>query len=403
MRSLYFKLYTVFLVIAPLAALSPNPAGAQDWPRWRGAEGSGVSAERDWKPAAFNTPVIRWRTNVGAGYSSVSISGPHVYAIGNTANKDRVYCLDFKTGREVWKRSYDCAAGSYGGPRATPVVAHDRVYTFSRDGQVHCLNAADGKVRWKADLPSLCEATPARWGFAGSACLTDSLLVLNAGQHGVALKRDSGKLAWASPAGKPGYATPVAYALDGKQCLAIFGAKALYAVDRNSGKKLWSYPWQTKYDVNAADPIIDKTKMFIASGYDHGCAMLDFATGQPKLTWENKSLRAQFSSPVLFEGHIYGVDGNAGGGAVVCLDPQTGNEKWRQDLGFGALMIAGGNIVFLSEKGNLHIAPAEPGGYKELAQATNLLPARCWTMPVFCRNHVFGKNHKGDLVCVGTK
>lgn len=398
---------TVGVAAAPVAlaamVLTAVPAHGQDWPQWRGADGNGVSTETGWDAAAFNSPVVRWRANVGAGYSSVSIKGPHVYTIGNSADKDHVSCLDFKTGREIWKRSYGCPAGSHGGPRATPVVDGNRVYTLSRDGQVFCLDEADGQVHWRAELHRLAGVPPPQWGFAGSACVTDSLVILNAGRHGVALKKASGELAWASPSAKPGYATPVPYTFDGKPCLAVFGALAVHAVDRDSGQKLWSYAWKTSYDVNAADPIVLGTKMLITSGYDHGCAMLDFAAAEPKVDWENKALRGQFSSPVLYEGFIYGVDGNAGGGSIVCLDPQTGRSRWRQSLGFGALMIADGKIIFVNEKGSLHIAPADPGGYKELARATNLLPARCWTMPVFCRAHIFARNHNGDLVCIGAK
>jgi len=393
------------VLAAVLAAVDGRAADAKDWPRWRGPNADGISTDSDWAPTALQAePVVVWQANVGRGWSSVTIEGRRLYTMGNKSDKDVVYCLDGGAGLEVWTYDYDCpkAWGGYAGPRATPVVHGDSVYTFSVAGHLHCLNAKDGSLKWRRDVAKEMKVKNLRWGFSASPCVDGPLVILNAGEHGMAFDANTGESVWSSGHGASGYATPVIFTLKGKRCAAIFGEKALHAVDVKTGKKLWSHPWEVKYDVNAADPIVSGDKIFISSGYGKGCALLDVSRGKPKQVWENKLLKNHFSSSVLFEGHLYGIDGNAGRGTLRCLDFKTGKEKWNQNLGFGSLMIAGGKLVVLNEKGELFIAEARPSAYEQIAKGKVLSPngGKCWTMPVYCKGRIFCRNSMGDLVSI---
>jgi len=383
------------------AARSEKPPAAS-WPRWRGPDANGVSSESGWSTDwPEGGPKRLWRAHVGRGYSAVAVAGGRVYTMGNRNGTDTVWCLDAGKGTVVWKHSYPCAGKSYPGPRATPTVEAGRVYTLSRDGQVFCLDAEKGTVVWSKNVAAATGARPPTWGFASSPVVEGDLLLLNVSSAGTALFKTTGKVAWKSPPGKSGYATPVVFDAGGRRCAAIFSAKSLVVVDVKTGRKLWSYPWKTSYDVNAADPIVLGDKMFISSGYKHGCALLQFGRGTPRLVYQNGNMQNHFSSSVLYKGHLYGSSGNVNSNAaLVCIDFRTGQVKWsKRGFKMTSLMIADGKLVILTQNGLLAVAEATPAGFKPLAQA-KVMKGTCWTVPVLAGGKIYCRNHEGELICL---
>ena len=377
------------------------PGHAADWPNWRGPDHNGISAESGWAsvwPSAG--PKRLWKAAVGTGFASVTVSEGRVFTVGNEDNKDSVFCLDTETGDEVWRIAYEqkLAPKYYeGGPSATPTVDGDRVFTFSKSGLVHCLAAADGKLIWQRDLAADLNLKEPSWGFAGSPLVQGELLLLNAGNSGVALNKRSGDVAWSSGEGPSGYSTPVPFSAGGESLVALMGREELIAVRVNDGSVLWRFPWKTRYDVNAADPlVVSSERFFITSGYNRGCALVGIIDGQPTVLWENKNLRSQFASPVLWDGHLYGVDDKQ----LVCLELDSGERKWKdRSAGKGSLMVAGGRMIVLSDKGELSVAEISPASCKVISRA-QVLGGRCWTVPVLANGRIYCRNAKGDLVCL---
>src|SRR6185295_9969903 len=284
-------------------------APASDWSRWRGPEGTGVSAEKGWKPQALAAAKVKWKASVGKGHSCLAVTEKRLYTMGNPGNTDVVCCLDTATGKEIWKYSYPCDQGNFEGPRATPVVDGDSVYTLSREGLALCLEAATGKVKWQKNLIKDFAASNITWGFAGSPLVMDKAVVYNARASGLALDKLTGEKIWEGGGGQCGYAAPVRFTHKGKDSLAFFSFKDVVVVDAQTGEKQLSHPWMTQYDVNAADPLYFDGKLFITSGYEHGCALLDLSGKNVKQLWENQNMRGHFASPIYLDGYIYGVDG----------------------------------------------------------------------------------------------
>ena len=396
------KYYFLFIsmVSGLLMADQGLAADQKDWPQFRGANQDGISKDSQWNPQALNGGgKIAWKTNVGAGYASVAVAGDKVYTIGNKDNQDTVYALSIKDGSSIWQHSYPCASGGgYPGPRATPATDGKRVYTLSREGHLFCLNADTGAVQWQKNLITDFKAGNLKWGLSASPVIHGNMLLLNACEYGIVLNRMTGEKIWASPAGIGGYAAPVSYIAGKTECLAIFGSKALYGVELNTGKKLWSSDWETSYDVNAADPIPLNGNIFISSGYGKGACVLEVTGTQPKNVWTSKVMRNHFSSCVLINGYLYGIDGNTGNGSLKCIEFATGIEKWAQNLGFGSLTAAGDQLVVLNEKGELFIVKVSPTAFEQVASAGKILEKICWTAPVICRGLIFCRNDKGDLV-----
>ncbi|MCD4699178.1 MAG: PQQ-binding-like beta-propeller repeat protein [Phycisphaerae bacterium] len=393
------------IVVASVVVVCPNAAvrtDAADWPNWRGPKHNGISDEKGWMKAWLKEePKVLWEKSVGVGYSSVAVVGDRVYAMGNSGGRDTVWCLNADTGKEIWQRPYSCPrdpAGGYSGPRATPTVDGKHVFAMSHNGQVFCLDADSGKVIWKKNVPKELGGGIPQWGLAGSPLVVGKLLILNIGTAGVAMDKATGKIVWKTGAGKAGYATPVLFETDGRKCLAIFGATSLAIVDATNGKPIARHPWKTKYDVNAADPIIFGDRIFISSNYGVGCALLQFRGKNLKSLWKNKKMRNHFNSCVLWKGHIYGFDASG----LRCMDFATGGVKWSQ-RGFGrqsSLVIADGKMIMMEERrGTLVVAEASPDGYKELARR-KVLSGTCWTVPVLSGGRIFCRNHQGKLICL---
>jgi len=285
-----------------------------------------------------------------------------------------------------------------GGTLGTPTVDGSKVYTLSKMGSLFCLNAADGEVIWQRELNKRMNNELPTWHFSTSALIVGDMLVLNIGDAGLALNKNTGDQIWSNGKGKCGYATPVPFEMDGQRGLAIFGKDSIIAVSPGDGKKLWQFPWKNRVDVHAADPIIFGRHVFISSGYNKGCALLEINEGTAAKVWESKVMRNHMNCCVLYEGFLYGFDESE----LKCIAPLDGTEKWGdRSLGKGALMMStDGRMIMMSDKGELVIAQANPQEFKVLARAQILPGSRCWTTPTLANGKIYARNAAGDLVCV---
>ena len=407
------RIYSTLAAGVTLAVLLSNfHVSAADWANWRGPTHNGISTETGWVSAwPTNGPAQLWKSSVGTGFSSMSISHGRVYTMGNTKDVDTVFCFEAETGKELWKYSYDCPTDPKyyeGGPSATPTVDGDSVYTLSRKGQVYCLSADSGKVLWSTNVASTnggaLGLTIPMWGFASSAYIDGDLAIFNLGKAGTAFNKKTGAVVWTSEKEAAGYSTPVPCSFDGKSAIALLVAQAVVALEPQTGRELWRFPWKTGYDVNATDPIIAGDKVFISSGYDHGAALIQIKEGKAEQVWENKKVRNHINSCVLSEGYLYGFDGNAGDGAkFVCVELKTGEIKWSQDgLGSGSLVLADNKLIIMSSSGELVVATPSPEAFKPLSRA-KVLEGKCWTTPVLANGRIYCRSAKGDLLCLDVK
>ncbi len=410
-KSRQFRIGGIVAALGALCALDRGTARAEDWPNWRGPDHNGISRETGWDAHKLKDGAdVLWRKQIGTGFASVAVSDGRVYALGNTAKqggtsdleqKDIFWCLDAKTGAELWKHAYPCLLepkSHEGGPSATPTVEGGRVYLLSKQGHAFCLDTKSGAVVWQKHLTDDYGVQPHEWGFSCSPIIVDDLIVLNAGTHGLALRKQDGSLAWVNEKGPPGYSSAVPYEQQGQKCVAILGNKEVYGLVAATGKVLWSQPWKTMYDENIPDAIIAGDRLFMCSGLGTGAAL--FQIGADKLVpiWSHKEMQNWLSTSILWQDHIYGVD--TGDGALKCLDFGTGAVKWAHEgLGAGGVALAGGRLIALSDKGRLMIADASPTGYTELA-AAQILAGKCWTVPVLANGRIYARNADGELVCI---
>lgn len=397
-------------VPAPAVAVEPAPqatSGSVDWPRFRGPDGNGISPEKgiskDW---AAQPPRLLWKVPMSDdGYTGPSVANGLVYIIDHQGSDDIVRALSLSDGRDVWTYRYrDADSSNYGFARATPTVDGSKVYTLSRLGALHCLDAKTGKVVWRRQINDEFSARKPQWDTSYSPVVDGDRLIVCPGGPDAAvavLDKSTGKTIWQG-GGSDGqsYATPVVATIGGKKQYVVFAAKALIGVDASNGTLLWRAPWSTAYDVNAATPVVIGDSVFIASGYGKGCALVDVKGSEASIRWANKSIQAHFSSPIYFKGHIYGTGDP---GVLVCLDPQTGKELWRQP-GFekGGIVGVDGVILALSgSNGDLAMVEMSPAGYKELGRVTPL-GGQSWTAPIVAQGRAIVRN-KSAIACLSLK
>lgn len=378
---------------------------AADWPQWRGPDANGISKESLEGVSGLEEV---WKAEAGLGFSGFVIADGRVYTLGhNGKDTDTVWCLDAETGKVVWKHSYPHPLDDLyypGGSTGTPTVDGDVVYSLARRGQLFCFEAATGKVKWKKNLQDDFGYDMPAWGFTGSPKLYGSLLLLNAGDAGLALRKEDGSEVWKSKNGEASYSTPYLVHRDGTD-LSIFSNKRGYVcVESKNGKEWWRVKWLTRYGVNAADPVTDEEHIFISSGYDKGATLLKWkGQDKPETIWKNREMKNQMNGSILIEGYLYGVSGNEGqdGTGLKCVEMSSGESKWLEaSVGQGAVMATeGGRLIVLSESGELMIGKASPEGFKPSVKK-KVMGGKCWTAPVLANGKIYCRNGKGQVVCV---
>ena len=373
---------------------------AADWPIWRGPNHDGISAEK----LAGTVVKKLWNAQIGIGFASFTVAEGRVYTTGHADGKDTVFCLDAASGKQVWKHDYAADLGDKyyeGGTSATPTIEGGKAYHLSRWGDLFCFDAASGKIVWQKNIQKETEADIPDWGYAGSPLVSGKLLILNVGKAGTAVEKTTGKLVWKSDTANAGYSTPYPISVNGKAQVVLGSGRAYKGVDPANGTVFWEHTWSTSYGVNAADPILSGTQLFISSGYNKGCALLDLASATPTEVWRSRVMKNQFNSSVLIEGHLYGSDGDEGKtSSLKCIDFATGTEKWSEaSTGFCSLMAADGKLIVLTANGELIIAKASSAKFEPISR-TQVLKGRCWSAPVLANGRIYVRNAAGEMACL---
>ena len=386
-------------LIAALLLPSLSPAG--DWPNWRGPTYDGISRERLPDQLTGKLPV-RWRTNVGIGFSTVSVAGERVLTMGNRQGADTIYCLDARTGKIIWRHDYPCELDPRyyeGGPSATPTIHDGSVYTLSKKGHVFRLSLTDGKVIWRRHLTKDYGFELPEWSFASSPVIDGDRVLFNVGREGTALSRRDGKTLWKPSLQTAGYASFVPFAHQGATH-TLFSAKALLGIDTRKGKVTWSHPRTCSRDVNAADPIIIGNRIVVSNS--RGTELLEIGP-ELKTIWNQRGLRWYFNAGVLIDRHLYSINGTTHRPTqLVCTSLDTGEKIWSEEgYGSGAMMAARDKLI-LFDKGMLTIFKANPRKFDPVHRQ-QILSGRCWTAPVLANGRIYCRNAAGDLACVSVR
>ena len=407
----FFILVSCLWVYIATTYAESSQSSEVEWHQWRGPNRDGVSHETglltNWPEGG---PKEVWRTSLGDGYSSVSISNGRAYTMYAEGEDEVVVCFDAKTGEEKWRylddyRFKNRQGGD--GPRSTPTVDGDMVYVFSAYGRLVAINALTGKELWHYDFTKAFESPIPQHGFSASPVVEGNLLLMEAGGKGnraiIAFNKENGDIVWNTQDDPPAYSSPITVTMHNVRQAIFFTAEGLVSVSPRDGEVYWRYAWRTSYDVNAATPVfIPPDKVFISSGYDTGAALVHVEESGGKLSvsemWRSRVMKNHFASSILHEGYLYGFDD----GTLKCIEANTGEEQWRK-RGFrkGSLIYADGHLIILGESGILALVKASHTEYIEVAQ-TQIFDGRCWTAPSVSGGKLYLRNNE-ELVCLDLK
>jgi len=391
-------------VVAPATApedAAPAAVAHAYWTDFRGPTRDGHYRERPilttW-PAGGLKPI--WKRPVGGGYASFVIARGRAFTIEQRGAQEVVAAYDPATGRELWTNAW---AGAFresmggDGPRATPTWADGHVYALGGQGELRCLDDRTGALVWRINILEDSGASNVQWGMSGAPLIVgDTVIVLpggSAGQSVVAYNRLTGKRAWSAQDDRQGYSSPMLVTLAGVRQIIDFAATRVMGLTPDRGEVLWEHPWKTDYDVNASQPIvIGSNRLFLSTGYGTGAAVIELtpsATGMSvREIWRNIRMKNQFTSSVLHDGFIYGLDE----AILACVDAATGELKWKGGrYGYGQIMLASGHLIVLTEEGDLALVRAAPDRHQEIARFP-AIEGKTWNHPAMSDGYLLVRN-----------
>lgn len=362
-----------------LAVSCVTTARAEDWPQFRGLSRDGKSPEtglrKQW-PEEGLTPL--WTVEgLGNGYSSVSVANGMIFTTGLVGDKNEgiISAIDL-SGKIKWQTSYGPDwSEMHPGSRSTPTVDGDLLYELSGVGRLLCLDTKTGSILWSRDLPKEFSGETPMCGFAEAPLIyKDTVICTPGGKDAafVALNKTTGKTIWTSAgfSDQSAYCSPILIDRGGICLVVTITARNVAAVDADSGKLVWTYP----FDTNAKDPnhsvapVYDNGRLYVTSGHRDGGQMLEISPDGRTVTprWSDKVLNTLHGGLVLIDGYIYGSNST---GKWVCLDLKTGQVMYEtRGVGMGSILYADGMLYCYGEKGALGLVPATPQSHELISQ-----------------------------------
>lgn len=381
------------LILSVCGALlcGPHEARGEDWPQFGGPTGNWVSLEKGWRTNWREVPPPVWRVNLadhGGSGSSVAVVQDRVYATGRKGSRSVVYCLDSRTGAILWQNDQIMA-------ESVPAVDSQRLFVCTALRGLACLNAGDGQRLWlKIDTDLGVKRFPGRdRGVAVPILDVDSVLI-DAGSL-VSVEKATGNVRWIQKVADPVASAPVLFALPGDRLAgvrlaAVFSYSGLEVFDRADGRAVAQLrSLHEKFDCALAQ----QEQVLVA---DSGGSQLYRLKGSSlSIVW--KKVGPPFYQCVLWDGHLYGMAGDA----LACVAFRSGEQQWsKAGLGNGSrLAIVDGKVLIQTARGELVLAEASPQAYRELARM-KVTEGPATFPPVLSGGRIYCSSLGGDLVCV---
>jgi outer membrane protein assembly factor BamB len=435
-----------FFLLLPMAAR----AQGSNWPKFLGPLGTSVSTEKGiLSPWPKDGPKIVWQKDVGLGYAMPVIAKGKLYFFDRKPKRIgaedesklvRLTCMDAKSGNEIWTFEYPSiykdSFGYNSGPRCSPILDGDFVYTYGVEGMLHCLKADTGKLVWSVNVNKDFNVIQNFFGVGSTPVIEGDLLIAQVGgsppgslqrnlfdqslkPNGtgvVAFDKHTGKAVYRIGNELASYSSPVLATINNRRYCFVFARGGLLAFEPKSGKIDFHFPFRSEdvESVNASNPVVVGDKVFISECYGPGSALLKIKpNGYDVLRDESKkfkkSLAAHWMTPIYHDGYLYGSSGRHTAQAELrCIEFETGKVMWSEPrLTRSSLLMVDGHFVCLAEDGVLRLLKVNPKHYHEVSlielkdakTKQQLLEYPCWAAPILSNGLMYVRGEE-RLVCL---
>ena len=390
------------------------PCLGQEWTRFRGPNGTGISHAQG-IPTRITESDINWKIELpGSGHSSPVLWGERIFltSTGDKSGGISVLCLNVKDGTTLWRKDFSLTPFSRhqfnSFASSTPAVDAGRVYVVWNEPDHYMVSALDhkGNVAWQRDFGPFvsqhgCGASPIVYKdkvILGNE-QDDAKFVKESTRSGksfvLALDSKTGKTLWQTPRNSAvvSYATPCVFEPKQGPAEIIFNSQAhgVYAVDPNRGKILWEY--EKAFDKRTvSSPLIAGDIILGSCGSGGGG---NFVTaikaphasgGKPQLAYQIKQ-----SAPYVPTGVVWGDLAWfwSDSGIVTCANARTGSIHYQERVGgnyFGSPVWIEGRLFCVSTSGELVVVEAS-----DKFNVLHRYPLRelCHSTPAAARGRLF--------------
>ncbi len=388
MKSRLLTIIAALCVCLPavFVTTSANLAAAtSDWPQWRGPQRDGISQERGLlKQWPAEGPKLLWQVNdIGDGYSTPAVAGKRIYLMSNHGLENEfVQALSTQDGKPVWTTR----VGNVGNPkqnppypkaRSTPTVDGNFIYALGSDGDLACLEASSGKIRWQKNIRTEFGGEPGEWAYAESPLVDGDVVVVTPGGAQatmVALNKKTGAVIWKSaiPGGDPaGYASAIVVQGGGRKQYVQCLSKGMVGVDAKTGQFLWRNQEVAKGPAQYFTPVARGEHVY-GGALGVGGVLVRLKTDGGGVAAEQvyfeRGLPNGIGGAVLVGETLYGTEA---GQNLVAADFATGKVKWQdKSFGWASLAYADGHLYLHGMNGDLALVEATPEGHRQKGRFT---------------------------------
>jgi outer membrane protein assembly factor BamB len=382
---------------------SPRPRLVHDYAQFLGPHRNGTvdgpTLAHDW---AAHAPRLLWRRAVGAAWAGFAVAGDLAVTLEQRGEEETVVGYDWYSGQPLWTHAdaahyHTTIAGE--GPRTTPTIVSNRVYTLGATGLLNCLDLATGHLIWRQDVPKDHGGKVGEWGVSCSPLVLNNQVIVTTGAgdgHSLAAyDAGTGTRLWTAGDDRASYSSPLAAVLGGSLQVLIFNSTRLTAHEAASGAVLWEYRWPAGHPHIVAPLVLSNDQLVVSSGYGVGSELLKVQRSPEgpwsvRRLWKSNRLKSKFANLIYHGGYLYGLDD----GIMTCLDAATGERKWKEGrYGHGQMILNGDRLLVVTESGDVVLIQPAPEQLRELTRF-NALSGKTWNPPALAGCYLLVRNDR---------
>jgi outer membrane protein assembly factor BamB len=392
-----------FALRALVAAAMTQAVVAQDWSQWRGPGRDGhIVGFRE--PAAWPKALTKkWNVDVGAGYATPLVVGSRVYVFTRQNDNEIMTALDAASAKVIWRTSYPApfkmnpATAPHGpGPKSTPALAGNRLFTLGISGIVTAFDASTGKQIWQRPA----DPVEPLYHTGMSPLVVGNVVIFHVGGNDngalTAFDVETGKVRWSWNGDGPAYSSPMLFTVSGTQQVVTFTQKYFVGVAFDEGKLLWRRPFTTPSTTTSQTAMLYKD-MVIEMGRNNGVTAFRATPGPNEWTttnvWHTDEVSMHLSDAVESNGVLFGLS-HLNSGQYFALDLDNGRVLWKSEprqAAHAAIARSGNTVFSLEDDGELVVIRLNRDRFDPIARY-KVADTDTWSQPVVSGNRIFVKD-----------